>query len=154
MDEKTVSIRHGKAVDIDYLINLLGELFEIEEDFTFDPAKHRKGLEMIIRQPDSSCLFIAEHIANKTILGMCTAQRLISTAEGGFSAVIEDLVVTRQFRNKGIGKALLNVVLNWSRAGGMKRCQLLWDNKNISASKFYHTQGFTTTRLVCLKKML
>lgn len=35
---------------------------------------------------------------------MCTAQLLVSTAEGGFAVLIEDMVVDNVFRSSGIEK--------------------------------------------------
>jgi len=40
---------------------------------------------------------------------MCSIQILISTAEGGKVALLEDLVVAENFRNMGIGTKLLSL---------------------------------------------
>ena len=45
----------------------------------------------MLAQTDKSCVLVAEY--NKKVVGMCTGQLLVSTAEGGFKVIVEDVVV-------------------------------------------------------------
>jgi len=100
------TIDFARMDDIDELCELLNELFNIEEDFTPNYEKQKKGLELLIK--DENCIiFVARH-KNK-VIGMCSIQILISTAEGGKVALLEDLVVAENFRNMGIGTKLLSL---------------------------------------------
>jgi len=47
---------------------------------------------------------------DKQIVGVCTAQLLISTAEGGIVALIEDVVVDGNYR--GQGNRVTAVIIN------------------------------------------
>jgi ribosomal protein S18 acetylase RimI-like enzyme len=83
---------------------------------------------------------------------MCTAQTLISTAEGGAVGLLEDLIVTADFRHQGMGAKLLAETVNWAECQGLKCLQLLVDKNNQAALRFYEKQGWESTQLVCLRK--
>jgi GNAT superfamily N-acetyltransferase len=83
---------------------------------------------------------------------MVTGQITISTAEGGLSAIVEDLVVLAPFRGKGVGKKLLMSVENWARQMGAVRVTLLADRDNLKAADFYDKAGWTVTNMICRKK--
>lgn len=120
-----ITIRPGQAGDIQSLVDLLKELFAIEEDFDFNASKQRKGIELILSDVSGQrCIFVADKA--DVAIGMCSAQILISTAEGGPAAVIEDMAVLRDYRGKGIGKSLLNAVESWAINKGITRLQFLF----------------------------
>ncbi len=97
------------------------------------------------------CIQVAEY--NKEVIGMCSAQTLISTAEGGIVAVVEDLVVDKRFRGLGIGRMLLESIEAWSRQSGLKRLQLLADSNNQPALHFYQQNNWQPTQLICIRKL-
>ena len=70
---------------------LLGELFSIEADFSFDPEKQRRGLADLLGRGDEACLLVCEREGE--VVGMCSVQALVSTAEGGKVGLVEDMVV-------------------------------------------------------------
>jgi GNAT superfamily N-acetyltransferase len=85
------------------------------------------------------------------VVGMCAAQVIISTAEGGEAAIVEDVVVDRMLRRRGIGQELLAAVDRWARQRGIRRLQLLADHQNFAALNFYSRRGWLPTRMVCLR---
>jgi ribosomal protein S18 acetylase RimI-like enzyme len=95
---------------------------------------------------------VAELLNDNKVLGMCTVQTLISTAEGGPVGLLEDLIVATDFRNQGIGAKLLAEAVNWAECQGLKRLQLLADKNNLPALNFYQKQGWNSTQLACLRK--
>jgi ribosomal protein S18 acetylase RimI-like enzyme len=150
-DPKTVRFRGAEPRDIPRLVALIGELFAIETAFTVDPARQEKGLRALLAAPNAHIL-VAE--AGHDVVGMCTVQLTVSTAEGGPSGLIEDVVVDRAWRGKGIGRALLDEAEAWVRAQGASRVQLLADQRNAPALDFYAARGWTLTKMVCLNKTL
>lgn len=147
-----ITIRHAQTEDIPRMCDLLVELFSIESDFVPDREKQARGLSLLLNdQSESSYVLVAVH--EETVIGMATVQTLISTAEGGRVGLVEDVVVDRQFRNQGIGALLLERVVAWCRGKGLKRLQLLADHENRPALAFYTFQGWTTTYLICMRKM-
>ena len=148
-------IRPAEQEDIGDMLLLLQQLFGIEEDFCFDAARQRKGLELLLDSP-SSAVMVAEKqesvIGLITLIGMGTAQLVISTAEGGPSLLIEDVVVKPSWQNQGIGSKLLQALGDWGMTRGASRLQLLADKTNSPALEFYHRGGWQQTQLICLRK--
>lgn len=144
-----LQIRKATADDIDAMTDLLGELFSIEVDFIANPKKQRRGLTELLAQ-DNSCVLVCEE--DGQVVGMCTVQLLISTAEGGKAGLLEDLVVTDSRRGRGVGTALLRAAEEWSAGQGATRLQLVADAMNGPALQFYLGKGWASTRLVVLRK--
>lgn len=144
------TIRRARHNDISGMIRLLRILFSIETDFIFDEGTQQRGLEMMLEDCANRYIMVAE--LNRQIVGMCTAQILVSTAEGGIVALIEDLVVGEAYRGKGIGEELLLAMESWAIARGVKRLQLLADQNNIRALEFYKKMDWKRTQMICLQK--
>jgi GNAT superfamily N-acetyltransferase len=146
-----VRIRNAERGDLDRLVALLAELFSIEADFSFDKDRQRRGLMLMVDGCGRHrCVKVAD--AGGRVVGMGTAQLMVSTAEGALSALVEDLIVTGSMRGRGIGRALLAAVQGWARLNGATRLQLLADKENRRALDFYRLQGWAATRLICLRK--
>ncbi len=143
-------IRRANHPDISSMIRLLRILFSIETDFVFDELAQQSGLEIMLGDCTNRCIMVAE--LNQQIVGMCTAQILVSTAEGGLVALIEDLVVEDSCRGQGIGKELLLSMEGWAIARGVRRLQLLADRNNTLALDFYKKLDWKNTQLICLHK--
>jgi len=143
-------IRRANNSDISSLIGLLEILFSIESDFAIDEFKQRSGLRMMLDDATNRCIMVAEK--NQQVVGMCTTQILVSTAEGGLVALIEDLVVGKEHRGEGIGRGLLQAIESWAVAKGVKRLQLLADQNNTLALEFYKNLSWNSTKLICLHK--
>ncbi len=144
-----VIIREAQPADIDFLIHLLHILFSIEEDFSFEPVRHRAGLALLLAD-DRSILLVAEY--KNMVIGMCSGQLMVSTAEGGLSLLVEDVVVDKPRQGKGVGTALLAALQDWAAEKQAVRLQLLADRSNTAALNFYHGLQWRKTKLVCLYK--
>lgn len=149
--KKGIVVRRAKLDDIHGMCQLLKILFSIEEDFKFNDEKQVNGLKMMLQDKDKNCIFVAQF--GKEIVGMISGQCLISTAEGGISVLVEDVVVKSNYRNNKIGEKLLLNMEEWARSKGAKRCQLLADKDNFNAIEFYKYFNWINTNLVCLKKI-
>ncbi len=143
--------RDGRPEDLDALVALLQELFSIEADFAVDVMRQQKGLSMMLDGCGKHrCVKVA--VADGHVVGMCTAQILISTAEGGKVALVEDMVVNAQYRGLGIGRRLISAIEEWAYKHDIMRLQLLADRTNFSALDFYNKLGWHPTRLICLRR--
>lgn len=138
--------------DIDALVALLNVLFSIEQDFTPNEAAQRRGLELLLASPEHGQIFVARHPV-EGVVGMVSAQLVISTAIGAPSAWIEDMVVREPFRGQGVGKLLLDQVRKWAESKGARRIQLLADADNAPALDFYRHLDWQPTRLFAWKKI-
>ncbi len=146
---RPISIRQARTDDLPSLTALLKTLFAIEEDFVFDETMQRQGLELMLANPHS-CVLVAESLGR--VVGMCTGQLAVSTAEGGPSVTVEDVVVGEGWRGRGVGRLLLKAVGRWAEDNQAARLQLLADRNNVSALDFYKRLGWEMTQLVCLRQ--
>lgn len=149
---RDATITSANESDIPELIDLLGVLFSIEQDFTPDTDKQCRGLATLLASPTGHVAIARD--ANARAVGMATAQLVISTAEGAPSAWIEDVVVREDWRGEGLGRSLLDAVLAWARGQGAVRAQLLADLDNAPALAFYDRLDWQPTRLGARRLML
>ena len=143
-------MRPARPADVDALVALLGDLFSIEADFHPDPDRQRRGLALLLDDRARAIVLVAER--GRRVVGMVTAQLVISTAEGAPSAWVEDLIVDAAERGRGAGRALLAELERCAAALGATRLQLLADRENAPALGFYARLGWAPTRLVCLRR--
>lgn len=144
-------IRPARPDDLDALVDLLRILFGIEADFDFDAARQRQGLAMLLAH-ETAVILVAE--AAGQVIGMCTGQMTISTAEGGFALLVEDVVVAQNWQGKGVGRELLAALEQWAEARKIGRLQLLADRNNGAALEFYRKLGWQSTELICLRRRI
>lgn len=143
-----LTVRRAREADLDSLVLLLRALFAIEADFNIDEAKQRRGLQLLL-EDDRACLLVAE--TDSTVVGMCSGQVVISTAEGGSALLVEDVVIDHSFRGRGAGRMLMEALQNWAAARNVTRLQLLADRHNTPALDFYRRLGWQQTDLICLR---
>ena len=100
MDEEP-HIEQATLEDLPQLTDLLFDLFTSEADFVPNRAKQMRGLRLILEQPNRGRIFVLRQ--NGMILGMINLLFTISTAEGGFVILLEDVIVHRDQRGQGLG---------------------------------------------------
>ena len=135
------------------LVSLLAILFGIENDFNADFTKQQKGLKLLLKNSTTATIQVARSPAGK-VIGMVTAQLVISTAQGTASAWIEDMVIDATYRKHGIGKQLLQNTLAWAKIKGATRAQLLVDIENARALGYYKHLRWESTQLQACRKFL
>ncbi len=148
-----ITIRPAQPEDISLLCDLLADLFTLESDFEPVREKQARGLGALIADPSASSIVLVA-VMGKKVVGMASVQTLISTAEGGRVGLVEDVIVDRSYRRRGVGVMLLDSATAWSREQGLKRLQLLADSNNRPAVDFYKNRRWNITSLICLRKML
>lgn len=144
--DAVINIRDAQEKDAAQLANLLHALFSIEADFKPDMEKQKAGLSLLISQPEHGVIKAAFTEDGK-LIGMVSAQLVISTAQGALSAWVEDMIVHAEFRQQGIGRKLLQSALDWAKEKGATRAQLLVDIENEPAIGYYRHLGWESTQL-------
>lgn len=150
MDHLQATVREAGSADIPAMVELLGELFALEEDFQPDSDRQFRGLEALLADSSTGRAWVA--VVDGQVAGMCTLQVLVSTAEGGRVGLVEDVVVAKAYRGRGVGRKLVEALGRWSARHGLLRLQLLADRDNAGALGFYERLGWHRTRLTCLRK--
>ena len=147
-----VAIEPATIDDLPQLTELLFDLFTLEGDFKPDRAKHSRGLRLILEQPSRGRIFVLRQ--DGRILAMINLLFTISTAEGGFVLILEDVIVHRDHRHKGFGDRLLEYCINFAREKNFLRITLLTDRTNEEAQKFFKRHGFIDSKMIPLRMYL
>lgn len=134
--------------DLSELAELLLDLFSVEEDFTPDREKQLRGLRLILEQPSRGRIFVLRN--EHKIIGMVNLLITISTAEGGFVLLLEDLVIQRDHRGQGYGSQLVRYAIDFARKKNFLRITLLTDRPG-NLRKFYLKHGFIESDMVPMR---
>ena len=148
----TINIDFAASEDLPQLAGLLDELFTLESDFRPERDKQLRGLRAILDTPAHGRLFVLR--IDGKVAGMANALITISTAEGGSVLLLEDVIVRREHRGGGLGRRLVEHVLDWAKERGMGRVTLLADRGNLAALEFYRKLGFELSHMTVLRKKL
>ncbi len=147
-----VAIEPAIAEDLDELSSLLGELFSEESDFRPDKAKQLRGLRLIFEQPNRGRVFVLRR--DRTIVGMINLLFTISTAEGGFVLLLEDLVVHKEHRGHGYGSRLLDYAIEFARQKNFRRITLLTDRPELRSQSFFRKHGFYESPMLPMRLLI
>ena len=147
-----IEIGFATTEDLPHLADLFAELFTLESDFKPEREKQLRGLRLILDNTELGRLFVLR--IDGKVAGMANALTTVSTAEGGYVLLLEDVIVRREYRGDGLGKMLVEHVLTWAKAEGMTRVTLLADRDNTGALDFYRKLGFDDSHMKVLRKSL
>ena len=150
MDED-IRIEPATTEDLPQLAELLADLFSLESDFRPDQVKQLRGLRLILEQPNRGRIFVLRGPAEESILGMVNLLITISTAEGGFVLILEDLIIRAEHRSRGFGAQLLNYALDFARQKAFLRITLLTDRMDEPAKRFFQSHGFHESGMVPMR---
>jgi len=139
-------ISPATLADLPQLVGLLTILFTHEAELIPDPAKQERALQLILAQPEQGRIYCARE--GGLVLGMVSLLFTVSTAEGGRSAWLEDMVIHPDHRNRGLGEQLIRHALQDGQKLGCKRVTLLTDGINEGARRFYERMGFRLSEMV------
>src|SRR6266581_1768853 len=148
VSEKVV-IEPATEADLDELSEMLGGLFEQESDFRPDKDKKQRGLRLILEQPSRGRVFVLRR--DGAIVGMINLLFTISTAEGGFVILLEDLVVHKQFQGHGYGSKLLEHAIEFAKQKNFLRVTLLTDRPENVAQEFFRRHGFVESSMIPMR---
>ena len=101
------------------------------------PLPTKKDLEAIVNS-DASILFMAEE--NTEILGTLTL--VFNKIPTGDKVWIEDVVVDKSARGKGVGIKLLEFAIGYVQSQGIKNINLTSSPDRVAANKLYQKLGF------------
>ncbi len=150
--DSMVQITPANVSDIPELCELLNILFSQEADFKPDHEVQSRGLAAIMGSTEVGMIFVARQ--GRQIAGMASLLYTVSTALGGRVALLEDMVVSPNVRNSGIGSRLLEHAVHYARLNGYKRITVLTDRANESAQRFYQKHGFAFSAMIPLRLLL
>lgn len=146
------TIDFATADDLEAMADLLAELFTLESDFQPERHKQLAGLRLILDNPAIGRLFVLR--VDGQVNGMANALFTVSTAEGRPVILLEDVIVKAAHRGGGLGRKLVEHILDWAAANGLPRVTLLADKDNAPALAFYEQLGFEYSAMRVLRKTI
>jgi GNAT superfamily N-acetyltransferase len=146
---ESIVIEPATEADLDELSELLGGLFAQEGDFRPDKNKQLRGLRLIFEQPSRGRVFVLRR--EGAIVGMINLLFTISTAEGGFVMLLEDLVVHKKYQGKGYGSKLLQYAIDFAKQKNFVRITLLTDRPENVAQAFFRKHGFVESSMIPMR---
>jgi GNAT superfamily N-acetyltransferase len=138
--------------DLPELTQLLMELFAQESDFRPNYNNQMRGLRLILEQPNRGRVFVLR--SADRIIGMINLLFTISTAEGGFVILLEDLIIHSDFRSQGMGSQLLNYAIDYAKQKDFLRITLLTDRVSEESLVFFEKHGFQRSDMVPMRLFL
>jgi len=148
-EKEHVVIEPATEADLDELSEMLGGLFTQEGDFRPDKERQLRGLRLIFEQPSRGRVFVLRR--NGAIVGMINLLFTISTAEGGFVILLEDLVIHKQYQGKGYGSKLLQHAIDFAKQKNFLRVTLLTDRPENVAQEFFRQHGFVESSMIPMR---
>jgi GNAT superfamily N-acetyltransferase len=146
---ENVVIEPATEADLDELSAMLGELFAQESDFRPDKEKQLRGLRLIFEQPSRGRVFVLRR--DGAIVGMINLLFTISTAEGGFVILLEDLVIHAEYQSHGYGSKLLKHAIEFAKQKNFLRITLLTDRPENVAQEFFRRHGFVESSMIPMR---
>jgi len=148
-EKEHVVIEPATEADLDELSEMLGGLFAQEGDFRPDKERQLRGLRLIFEQPSRGRVFVLRQ--NGAIVGMINLLFTISTAEGGFVILLEDLVIHQQYQGKGYGSKLLQHAIDFAKQKNFLRITLLTDRPENLAQEFFRHHDFVESSMIPMR---
>jgi N-acetylglutamate synthase-like GNAT family acetyltransferase len=108
---------------------------EIYQDPTIGGVHPEEYFDKHLAEIGPESLWVAVH--NSQVVGFTG---LIIKGKG---AEIEPLIISKSYRHKGIGKQLVETVINQARNKGIRFLNVKPVARNIQAITFFYEQGFT-----------
>ena len=135
--------------DLPELTELLFELFSQEADFIPNRDREARGLRLLLEQPSRGRIFVLRGPGK--IIGMINLLITISTAEGGFVLILEDLIIHRDYRHQGFGTRLLDYAVDFAKKKNFLRITLLTDKPNQRLKRFFLKNGFVESDMIPMR---
>lgn len=150
--ESAAHVRLATEADIPSLCELLAFLFTQEAEFTPDAQCQQRGLSMILRDKNVGRILVLDD--GPRLLGMVSLLFIPSTALGQRVAILEDMVIHPERRNRGYGAQLIQAAIELARQEAIARITLLTDHDNVAAERFYARHGFAKSTMLPMRQRL
>jgi len=147
-----VRVEAATIEDLPALVELVMDLFDLQDDFTPDRMVQERGLALILEQPSRGRIFVLRN--DHRIIGMVNLLFTISTAMGGFVIQMEDVVVHPDHRGQGFGTQLLQHVVEFACQKDFKRITLLTDKISAESQNFFRKNEFEYSNMIPMRRII
>ena len=134
-----MKIRNGTTKDVSEITKLLGELGRPQPKNKLERTKFQKLIHQYLSDDDKQILLAEDD--SKTV-GMASMVFLPRLNQSKPELWIPDLVVSKEYRHKGIGKELIKACVRIAKTKSCFRIRLESGNKRKDTHEFYKKTGF------------
>lgn len=137
---KDILIRDARESDILMIKKLMEELIEVMENTKgIDIGMISKNYQNLLNDSNSHFLVVEKE---GTIIGFANFTTRKTLLHSGPSGLIDELVIAKEYRGKGIGQQLINAVIQKCKQLGCCEVEVSTEKTNIKAIEFYKKCGF------------
>lgn len=129
-------------------LHIIMPLLELLNDYT-DVVILRKRVEEMATYPNYDCIGCFHNDQLIGMSGLWTMTRHYC----GKSLEPDHVIVHPEYRSNGIGKLMMDWVVNWALENQYEACELNAYLNNTGAHKFYHNEDFKILGFHYLKKL-
>jgi GNAT superfamily N-acetyltransferase len=138
-------IRKAKKGDIEWIVDMAREfelyLLDIDDSLIQEPPPKEVFKRVLLKGfgDEKHSIFVAEKDGRLTgFADNCVYPEFL---HGGMSAYLHNIFVREGYRGQGIGKALLDTMVEEAKARGAVAIHVPVKTKNIKAIEFYMKRG-------------
>jgi GNAT superfamily N-acetyltransferase len=143
---KDILIRKATKSELPVIGKLLAELINAMDDTEgIDIGIDIKTCEQLLKD-DNSHFLVAE--LKTTPVGFINFTVRQTVLHRSPSAMIDELVVTKEYQGKGIGKQLVLAAIDECRQLGYCEVEVSTEKTNVKARKFYKKCGFNKREIL------
>lgn len=143
---KDILIRKATKSDLPVIGKLLAELINAMDDTEgIDIGIDLETCEQLLKD-DNSHFLVAE--LKTTPVGFINFTVRQTVLHRSPSAMIDELVVTKEYQGKGIGKQLVLAAIDECRQLGYCEVEVSTEKTNVKARKFYKKCGFNKREIL------
>jgi ribosomal protein S18 acetylase RimI-like enzyme len=143
---KDILVRKARKSDLPVIRELLEELISVTDDTEcIDLRIPLKTLERLLKDAGSHFLVATAQGTPVGFIHFTVRQTVLHRSP---SALIDELVVTKEYQGKGIGKQLVLATIERCKQLGCCEVEVSTEQTNVKAREFYRKCGFNKTEVL------
>ena len=145
-EENNIRIREARKSDLPAIQRLLAELVKAMDDTEcIDIRTALKTCQRLLNDARSHFLVAT---ANRTPIGFIHFTIRQTVLHRSPSAMIDELIVTKEYQEEGVGKQLVLATVEKCKRLGCCEVEVSTEKTNVEARKFYKKCGFDKTEIL------
>ena len=148
---ENITIRESIHDDIPLILELLYELGRQKPQKDSELEKFKKLLKNYMQEDDKKILVAQDN--DSKIIGMISIVFLSRLNQNTLEMYVPELIVSQNYRSKGIGKKLIDSSIEFGKEKKCHRMRLESGNQRIESHKFYKHLGFENSSVFFTKNL-
>ncbi|MFZ4648708.1 MAG: GNAT family N-acetyltransferase [Patescibacteria group bacterium] len=153
-----ILIREASNKDLSGILRLNLDLFkkefkEFDKSLNIKWTNSKEGRDYFSKRIVNKDSFVAVAICNEEIVGYICCGIHRSPIQIIKKAELENMMISEEFRGKGIGSKLAKEFFRWCKVKNIKKITVIASAKNLSGIRFYKKLGFDDYDLTLEKKI-